>query len=142
MFPERLWAALRFAPWEDTFRFHAGLFRCFRLGFLDAHNDFAFGLPGIEWIWAVLGQRLADVGLGRDADHRGHEPPSTQCPPKRRYEATTFGSPLVTNPPAMDQTVPVPSFIPQPIRYNLTRGLHDEHTALRSAIIDIPGASC
>ena len=141
MVPERLWTAFRFIPWEeDMFRFHARLFRCFLL----AHADVAFGSRGPARVWALLGQRLADVGLVRDAGHLHEQEPDSypvRCPPKRRYEATSWSA-FVTHTP-MDQTVPLPpSFIPQPIynyNPNTTGGLHDKPR--RSAVIvDITGS--
>ncbi|KAF8557904.1 hypothetical protein OG21DRAFT_1481909 [Imleria badia] len=138
MFPERLWSAFRFVPWEDTFHFHARLFRCFLLGLVDAHSDLAFasGSKGPAWMWAVLGKRLADVGLGHDAGHLHEQEPvphPVRCPPRRRYEATSWPA-FVTNMP-MDQTV-LPS-VPQPIysHNDTTRGLHNES----AVVVDIPG---
>lgn len=128
-----LWAALRFVQWEDTISFHARLFRCFFLGLLDAHSELAVFSQGSEWVLAVLGQQLADVGLMHDVGHL-HEPIShraspsgrhsdttRRCPPKKRY--TSLPSFAVTSP--TDPTVPLPPFIfSHPI--NFTHGLYDE----------------
>ncbi|KAG8220517.1 hypothetical protein J3R82DRAFT_3220 [Butyriboletus roseoflavus] len=138
----------RFVQWEDTISFHARLFRCFLLGFLDAHRELAVLSHGSKWMLAVLGQRLADTGLMHDAGHL-HEPISDrasppghhngapiQCPPERKYEATSLLSSAVNSP--MDQTMPLPPFVfPQPI--NITHGLYDEPT-LPAVAFDLLGS--
>ncbi|KAG6382146.1 hypothetical protein JVT61DRAFT_790 [Boletus reticuloceps] len=162
MFPNRLWAAFPFrvVPWEDsdTLHFHARLLRCFLLGLVNVQSELDPALisPGPErsraWhMWTILGQRLADVGLGPDADLHAHEPLShrvraailARCPPKRRYEAPTWLSFTMdtTADVPTDHTVHVaPPFVPHPIHdhdhdhnHNFTHGLHDK--GMRSAVI-------
>ncbi|KAF8131886.1 hypothetical protein EV363DRAFT_1329424 [Boletus edulis] len=165
MFPNRLWATFPFrvVPWEDsdTLHFHARLLRCFLLGLVNVQSELdpALVSRGPErfraWhMWSILGQRLADVGLGPDADPHAYEPLShrvraatlARCPPKRRYEAPTWlpfatdtTTDMGTDVPT-DHTVHVaPPFVPHPMHdhdhnhnHNLTHGLHDKG---RSAVI-------
>lgn len=135
MFLEPLWAVLRFVQWEDTISFHVRLFRCFLLGFLDAHSELAALSQGSEWILAVLGQRLANVGFMYDAGHL-HEPVShrasslgrhndtiIRCPAKRRYGTTLSPSLAVKSPTDPTAPVPPPFVFSQSI--NITHGLCD-----------------
>ncbi|KAH0828964.1 hypothetical protein J3R83DRAFT_2393 [Lanmaoa asiatica] len=151
MFLHPLWTALRSIQWEDTISFHARLFRCFLLGFLDTNGELAFFSQGSVRMLVVLGQKFAGVSPMHDAGHLHehlfqrpsplgrHSDATTRCPPKRKYdsEATPLPSFAVNSP--MDKTMPVPPFIfSQPI--NVTRGLYDEPTSPTVAF-DLPGSS-
>lgn len=138
MFLEPLWTALPFVQWEDTLSFHAKLFRCFLLSLLDAHTDLAFISQGSERILAVLGQKLAGVGLHDPISHRAprYNDGMMRCPPKRIYKATSLPSFVATAP--MDQMIAVfPAFVPQPI--NMTHNFYEEPT-LFAVPSDLPGS--
>lgn len=137
---QHLWTALPFIQSEDTFSFHAKLFRCFLLSFLDAYSDPAFVSQGSQRILTVFRQleRFVDVRLDDPISHRvhpfgRHNNAIMRCPPRSRYyDATSLPSFVATS-----MAVPlasVPRFV------NVTDVLYEAptHSAVASGLPGSP----